>query len=77
MPVLQSTPGVDPCDWGLDRLEQLASGCHCLRGPEALSTSAVLQKHKTVKLRALCSPRKFGMAGRSCREMLRKVYLCF
>ncbi|XP_074236065.1 DNA fragmentation factor subunit beta isoform X4 [Saimiri boliviensis] len=37
----------------------------------------MLQKPKTVKLRALRSPRKFGVAGRSCREVLRKGCLRF
>nr|XP_021522723.1 DNA fragmentation factor subunit beta [Aotus nancymaae] len=37
----------------------------------------MLQKPKTVKLRALRSPRKFGVAGRSCREVLRKGCLSF
>uniref|UniRef100_H0X4M1 DNA fragmentation factor subunit beta n=1 Tax=Otolemur garnettii TaxID=30611 RepID=H0X4M1_OTOGA len=40
-------------------------------------TSAMLQKPKTVKLRALRSPRKFGVAGRSCQEVLRKGCLRF
>ncbi|XP_003733376.2 DNA fragmentation factor subunit beta isoform X1 [Callithrix jacchus] len=37
----------------------------------------MLQKPKTVKLRALRSPRKFGVAGRSCREVLQKGCLRF
>uniref|UniRef100_A0A2K5RTQ9 DNA fragmentation factor subunit beta n=1 Tax=Cebus imitator TaxID=2715852 RepID=A0A2K5RTQ9_CEBIM len=37
----------------------------------------MLQKPKIVKLRALRSPRKFGVAGRSCREVLRKGCLRF
>uniref|UniRef100_A0A2K6N7H0 DNA fragmentation factor subunit beta n=1 Tax=Rhinopithecus roxellana TaxID=61622 RepID=A0A2K6N7H0_RHIRO len=77
MPALQSTPGVDPSGRGQDRLEQLASRCRSLQGPEALRTSAVLQKPKTVTLRALCSWRKFGVASRSCREVLRKGCLHF
>lgn len=72
MPALQSTPGVDPSSRGHDQLEQLASRCRSLQGLEALRTSAVLQKPKTVTLRALCSQRKFGVVGRSCREVLRK-----
>ncbi|XP_058160567.1 DNA fragmentation factor subunit beta isoform X1 [Dasypus novemcinctus] len=34
--------------------------------------SAVLQKPKTFKLRTLHSQKKFGVAGRSCQEVLRK-----
>uniref|UniRef100_A0A2K5HEU0 DNA fragmentation factor subunit beta n=1 Tax=Colobus angolensis palliatus TaxID=336983 RepID=A0A2K5HEU0_COLAP len=37
----------------------------------------MLQKPKSVKLRALRSPRKFGVAGRSCQEVLRKGCLRF
>ncbi|XP_047405653.1 DNA fragmentation factor subunit beta isoform X2 [Sciurus carolinensis] len=33
---------------------------------------AVLSQPKTVRLRALCSAQKFGVAGRSCQELLRK-----
>lgn len=77
MPALQSTPGVDPSSQGHDQLEQLASRGHSLQGLEALRTSAVLQKPKTVTLRALCSQRKFGVVGRSCREVLRKGCLRF
>uniref|UniRef100_A0A8D2F525 DNA fragmentation factor subunit beta n=1 Tax=Theropithecus gelada TaxID=9565 RepID=A0A8D2F525_THEGE len=58
-------------------VEQLASRCHSLQGLEALRTSAVLQKPKTVTLRALCSQRKFGVVGRSCREVLHKGCLRF
>ncbi|KAL0603569.1 DNA fragmentation factor subunit beta [Plecturocebus cupreus] len=74
---MQNPPGADPCGRGEDALEQLASGCRRLRGPAAWRTSAMLQKLKTVKLRALRSPRKFGVAGRSCREVLRKGCLRF
>ena len=34
--------------------------------------SAVLRKPKTFKLRSLHSEKKFGVAGRSCEEVLRK-----
>lgn len=34
--------------------------------------SAVSRKPKTFKLRALHSQKKFGVAGRSCEEVLRK-----
>ncbi|XP_075849500.1 DNA fragmentation factor subunit beta isoform X3 [Microcebus murinus] len=37
----------------------------------------MLPKAKSVKLRALRSPRKFGVAGRSCQEVLRKGCLRF
>ncbi|XP_069335374.1 DNA fragmentation factor subunit beta isoform X1 [Eulemur rufifrons] len=37
----------------------------------------MLQKAKSVKMRALRSPRKFGVAGRSCQELLRKGCLRF
>ncbi|XP_030661162.1 DNA fragmentation factor subunit beta isoform X2 [Nomascus leucogenys] len=37
----------------------------------------MLQKPKSVKLRALRSPRKFGVAGRSCQEVLHKGCLRF
>ncbi|KAM9109352.1 DNA fragmentation factor subunit beta isoform 1-T2 [Megaptera novaeangliae] len=37
--------------------------------------SAVLQKLKRFKLRALHSQKKFGVAGRSCEEVLRKACL--
>lgn len=41
-------------------------------GPEFLRMSAVLRKPKTFKLRSLHSEKKFGVAGRSCEEVLRK-----
>uniref|UniRef100_A0A2K5XQ79 DNA fragmentation factor subunit beta n=1 Tax=Mandrillus leucophaeus TaxID=9568 RepID=A0A2K5XQ79_MANLE len=37
----------------------------------------MLQKPKSVKLRALRSQRKFGVAGRSCQEVLHKGCLRF
>uniref|UniRef100_A0A8C9API0 DNA fragmentation factor subunit beta n=1 Tax=Prolemur simus TaxID=1328070 RepID=A0A8C9API0_PROSS len=37
----------------------------------------MLQKAKSVKMRALRSPRKFGVAGRSCQELLHKGCLRF
>lgn len=40
--------------------------------PKALRMSAVSRKPKTFKLRALHSQKKFGVAGRSCQEVLQK-----
>lgn len=62
-----------PAGWGLP--EQRAK-LVLPAGPEALKMSG-FRKPKTFKLRALHSQQKFGIAGRSCQEVLRKGCLHF
>lgn len=60
-----------PCSRGEEAPERPAKQVRP-EAPKALRMSALSRKPKTFKLRALHSQKKFGVAGRSCQEVLRK-----